>query len=294
MATTVDHPAGSDSLLASRDPELTARFVNDALPYLNQLSDRARRLTHNAADADDLVQETMLRAYAGFNTFSEGTNLRAWLSRIMTRRLHQWSAPRTTPPKRVPHRPHHRPATDHPRSTLSATATIGRSDSALPWLCCVVASVAIAVAVGSAVIVVVLRPVGVRRPRLVAMRQLLLRAVVLLASWAIGLLVVAWIVPGVSLSVPGFVVAVVVFAVMQAILSLSILKVPHRYLTLLLGGTGLALTIAALALASTLTHEITIDGMASWLASTVVVWLVTTIGAITLPEPPIPEGSGST
>ena len=84
MATTVDHPAGSDSLRASRDPELTARFVNDALPYLNQLSDRARRLTHNAADADDLVQETMLRAYAGFNTFSEGTNLRAWLFRIMT------------------------------------------------------------------------------------------------------------------------------------------------------------------------------------------------------------------
>ena len=107
----------------------------------------------------------------------------------------------------------------------------------------------------------------------------------LLASWAIGLLVVAWIVPGVSLSVPGFIVAVVVFAVMQAILSLSILKVPHRYLSLLLGGTGLALTIAALALASTLTHEITIEGMASWLASTVVVWLVTTIGAITLPEP---------
>jgi hypothetical protein len=126
------------------------------------------------------------------------------------------------------------------------------------------------------------------------MRQLLLRAVVLLASWAIGLLVVAWIVPGVWLSVPGFIVAVVVFAVMQAILSLSILKVPHRYLSLLLGGTGLALTIAALALASTLTHEITIDGMASWLASTVVVWLVTTIGAITLPEPPIREGSGST
>jgi hypothetical protein len=126
------------------------------------------------------------------------------------------------------------------------------------------------------------------------MRQLLLRAVVLLASWAIGLLVVAWIVPGVWLSVPGFIIAVVVFAVLRAILSLSILKVPHRYLSLLLGGTGLALTIAALALASTLTHEITIDGMASWLASTVVVWLVTTIGAITLPEPPIREGSGST
>lgn len=84
MATTVDHPADSDSLLASRDSELTARFVNDALPYLNQLNDRARRLTRNVVDAEDLVQETMLRAYAGFNTFSEGTNLRAWLFRIMT------------------------------------------------------------------------------------------------------------------------------------------------------------------------------------------------------------------
>ena len=71
-------------MLASRDPELTARFVNDALPHLSQLSDRARRLTCNGVDAEDLVQETMLKAYAGFSTFSEGTNLRAWLFRIMT------------------------------------------------------------------------------------------------------------------------------------------------------------------------------------------------------------------
>ncbi len=84
MATTVDRLAGSDSPLASRAPELTARFVNDALPYLNQLNDRARRLTRNPVDAEDLVQETMLRAYVGFNTFSDGTNLRAWLFRIMT------------------------------------------------------------------------------------------------------------------------------------------------------------------------------------------------------------------
>jgi RNA polymerase sigma-70 factor (ECF subfamily) len=84
MATTAADIVDSDSLLASRDPELTARFVNDALPYLNQLIDRARGLTCNGVDAEDLVQETMLKAYAGFNTFSEGTNLRAWLFRIMT------------------------------------------------------------------------------------------------------------------------------------------------------------------------------------------------------------------
>jgi RNA polymerase sigma-70 factor, ECF subfamily len=80
----VDHPADNDSPLASRDPELTARFVNDALPYLNQLHDRARRMTRNAVDTEDLVQETMLKAYAGFHTFSDGTNIRAWLFRIMT------------------------------------------------------------------------------------------------------------------------------------------------------------------------------------------------------------------
>src|SRR6478609_3962167 len=84
MAPTVDHLADSDSLLATRDPVLTARFINDALPHLSQLSDRARRLTCNGVDAEDLVQETMLKAYAGFNTFSQGTSLRAWLFRIMT------------------------------------------------------------------------------------------------------------------------------------------------------------------------------------------------------------------
>jgi hypothetical protein len=125
-------------------------------------------------------------------------------------------------------------------------------------------------------------------------RRILLRGVVLLASWAIGLLVAAWIVPGVSLSLPGFIVAVVVFAVTQAILSLSILKLPHRYASLLLGGIGLALTIVALIVASILTHGLTIDGMASWLATTVVVWLVTTIWAITLPELLIRDGADST
>jgi RNA polymerase sigma-70 factor, ECF subfamily len=84
MAPTVDHLADSDSLLATRDPELTARFINGALAHLSQLSDSARQLTCNGVDAEDLVQETMLKAYAGFHTFSEGANLRAWLFRIMT------------------------------------------------------------------------------------------------------------------------------------------------------------------------------------------------------------------
>lgn len=116
------------------------------------------------------------------------------------------------------------------------------------------------------------------------MTQILLRTVVLLVSWAIGLLVAAWVVPGVSVSVSGFVVAVVVFSVAQAMLSPMILKLPHAYASLLLGGSGLALTLAALIIASAVTHELTIRGVASWAAATTLVWLVTTVGAISLPE----------
>ena len=116
------------------------------------------------------------------------------------------------------------------------------------------------------------------------MRQILLRAVVLLGSWAIGLLVAAWVVPRVSESVAGFIVAVALFSVSQAILSLSILKLPRGYASLLLGGTGLVLTFVALSLASALTHGLTIGGTASWIATAIVVWLVTTVGAISLPD----------
>jgi len=96
--------------------------------------------------------------------------------------------------------------------------------------------------------------------------------------------VAARVVPGVSVSVPGFVVAVVLFTVAQAALSLLIVKLPRAYASLLLGGTGLVLTLVALALASVFTHGLTIRGVASWAATTVVVWLITTIGAISLPE----------
>jgi len=116
------------------------------------------------------------------------------------------------------------------------------------------------------------------------MRQILLRTVVILVSWAIGLAVAASVVPRVSLSVSGFVVAVVVFSVAQAALSLLILKLPHGYSSLLHGGAGLALNIVGLILASDLTHGLTIHGFPSWMATTVVVWLVTTVGAISLPE----------
>jgi RNA polymerase sigma-70 factor, ECF subfamily len=64
--------------------ELSERFEREALPLLPGLYSAANRLTRNSADAEDLVQETFLRAYRGFHQFQAGTNLKAWLYRILT------------------------------------------------------------------------------------------------------------------------------------------------------------------------------------------------------------------
>jgi RNA polymerase sigma-70 factor (ECF subfamily) len=61
-----------------------ARFERDALPFLDQLYAAAMRMTRNPSDAEDLVQETFVKAYAAFHQFTEGTNLKAWLYRILT------------------------------------------------------------------------------------------------------------------------------------------------------------------------------------------------------------------
>lgn len=61
-----------------------ATFAEQALPFMDQLYSHAMRMTRNAADAEDLVQETYLKGYRAFDSFKEGTNLRAWLFRILT------------------------------------------------------------------------------------------------------------------------------------------------------------------------------------------------------------------
>ncbi|MDI3417064.1 sigma-70 family RNA polymerase sigma factor [Streptomyces sp. B-S-A12] len=64
--------------------ERNARFERDALEFLDQMYSAALRMTRNPADAEDLVQETYAKAYASFHQFREGTNLKAWLYRILT------------------------------------------------------------------------------------------------------------------------------------------------------------------------------------------------------------------
>jgi RNA polymerase sigma-70 factor (ECF subfamily) len=61
-----------------------ATFEDDAMQYAPQLYSAALRMTRNAADAEDVVQEAYLKAYRGYGSFKEGTNLKAWLYRILT------------------------------------------------------------------------------------------------------------------------------------------------------------------------------------------------------------------
>jgi len=85
VATAILDPAPLGWAVMSTEAEdARERFEEQALPYLDQLYAAALRMTKNPADAQDLVQDTFTRAYGSFGTFQQGTNLKAWLYRILT------------------------------------------------------------------------------------------------------------------------------------------------------------------------------------------------------------------
>jgi RNA polymerase sigma-70 factor, ECF subfamily len=78
---------GLDTGLPGASPQAAdnrASFERDVIPQLSQLYPAALRMTRNPTDAEDLVQETSVKAYAAYHQFRPGTNLRAWLNRILT------------------------------------------------------------------------------------------------------------------------------------------------------------------------------------------------------------------
>lgn len=84
VPTTGSEPDPEALLRDETEDERSARFERDALPFLDQLYGAAMRMTRNPADAEDLVQETFAKAYSAFHQFKPGTNLKAWLYRILT------------------------------------------------------------------------------------------------------------------------------------------------------------------------------------------------------------------
>jgi len=75
---------GSITMSIETKEDVAARFERDVAPFLQSLYGCAMRMTRNPADAQDLVQEAMMKAFAAFGSFTEGTNLKAWLFRILT------------------------------------------------------------------------------------------------------------------------------------------------------------------------------------------------------------------
>ncbi|KZB87828.1 sigma-70 family RNA polymerase sigma factor [Amycolatopsis regifaucium] len=81
---STENPAPETGTDAEEAAVRAERFERDAMPLLDQLYSAAMRMTRNPADAEDLVQETYLKAYAAFASFKAGTNLKAWMYRILT------------------------------------------------------------------------------------------------------------------------------------------------------------------------------------------------------------------
>jgi hypothetical protein len=115
------------------------------------------------------------------------------------------------------------------------------------------------------------------------MLRLLIRTLIFLLSATLGLLAAAWLLPGVELSVGGFIVTIVVFTVAQNVLSPFIMKITARNAPAFLGGVGLLSTFVALLLATLFAGGLHITGWQTWILATLVVWLVTALGAFFLP-----------
>ena len=115
------------------------------------------------------------------------------------------------------------------------------------------------------------------------MIRLLIRLVIALVSNAVGLIVAAAVLDGMSLNVTGFVVAVVVFTVVFALLQPFLVSVLRRGPGPVLGGVALIATLASLIITELLTDGLSIRGVGTWIAATVIVWLGSVLAAFILP-----------
>lgn len=110
------------------------------------------------------------------------------------------------------------------------------------------------------------------------MIRFLLSLAISIVSAAIALLVTSAVVDGVTMHAAGFVVAVVVFTAAQGVLSPVVFNLARKYASAVLGGIGLVSTFLALLVASLFPNGLQISGVAAWVLSTLIVWLITALG----------------
>ena len=115
------------------------------------------------------------------------------------------------------------------------------------------------------------------------MIRLLFRLLIAFASNAVGLLVAAVVLDGMSLDATGFVVAVVVYTIVFALLQPFLFSVLRRSPAPVLGGVALIATLVSLIITTLLTDGLSIDGVGTWIAATVIVWLGSVLAAFILP-----------
>lgn len=116
------------------------------------------------------------------------------------------------------------------------------------------------------------------------MIRIVVRTLLFLGSAAVGLLVAATVIDGVSVTVGGFILTVVIFAAVQSIITPFLAKFTARNAAAFLGGVGLLATWVALLVTSLVGNSLEIrGGVSTWIATTVVVWLATAVASLVLP-----------
>ncbi|MFO7691054.1 MAG: hypothetical protein R6W83_10970 [Cryobacterium sp.] len=115
------------------------------------------------------------------------------------------------------------------------------------------------------------------------MVRFLIRAVIFLASAALGLWVASLLLPDFALTWQGFVLTVVIFAAAQSILAPAIAKLTAKNAPAFLGGVGLISTFVALLISTLIADGLVITGLVTWVLATLIVWLVTALATVTLP-----------
>jgi uncharacterized membrane protein YvlD (DUF360 family) len=116
------------------------------------------------------------------------------------------------------------------------------------------------------------------RPEEIPVIRFLLSVAISILSAALALLVISWVVDGVTMYATGFVIAVIVFTVAQALLGPFIFNLARQYASAVLGGIGLVSTFVALFVATLFPNGLQINGITAWIFATLIAWVITALG----------------